>query len=347
MTGTLTNGRWIKKMPSTYSKSQVLEWLSYIGYDVTPAVEKSLENETFPANLDNLTIIQRLHLIAVPFENTSMHYSAAQTMNVEPQAVFQRLIKDKHGSYCFGKTGLLFGMLRGLGYRVCAVQGRINRRYMIPGAEPDFTPQTHMVLLVQPIADSNATYMVDVGFGGSGIVRPLLLSDTEDNVITGTTPSEKHRLRKGSLPGTSIDYWVWKLECLHVKQNDPSSEDESRWKWLFAFDEIERFPQDVDCSNHYVATRGSGTIFSNNVICNKYFWLDEAQLQKPNEERFMGTISLLGGTIRRTMGARSEVVKELRSEEERIVAIKEYFGIDVDEDGLQHIKGKKAALEGY
>ncbi|KAJ8082770.1 hypothetical protein PM082_008626 [Marasmius tenuissimus] len=343
MTGTLADGRWIKKMPSPYSKTQVLDWLSYIGYDVTPAVESFVENDTFPANLENLTVIQRLHLLAITFENTSMHYSANHTMEVDPQAVFQRLIKDKQGSYCFGKAGLLFGMLRVLGYRVYAAQGRINKTFMKPGASPEFTPQQHMVLFVQPVPESNTTYLVDVGFGGSGIVRPMLLSDADDNVVDGATPTEKHRLRKGVLPGSSTGQIVWKLECLHVKENRVA-EDESNWKWLFSFDEVERYPQDIECSNYFVSTFGSGTMFAHNVVCLKYFWLDEEQLQKPNEERFLGSISLLGGMIRRNLGSRSEVVKELKTEEERIEAIREYFGIDVDKKGTEHIRGRAAAL---
>ncbi|KAK1232758.1 hypothetical protein PQX77_004083 [Marasmius sp. AFHP31] len=354
MTGTLADGRWIKKMPSPYSKTQVLEWLSYIGYDVTPGVESFVEHDTFPANLENLTIIQRLHLLAVvrsiPWSQTlteptpAIDSSASHTMEVDPQALFQRLVKERQGSYCFGKTGLLFGMLRGLGYRVCAAHGRINKTFMKPGASPEFTPQTHMVLLVQPIPESNTTYLVDVGFGGSGTVRPLLLSDADDSVVDGATPTEKHRLRKGVLPGSSTGQIVWKLECLHVKEDKASAEDEGNWKWLFAFDEVERFPQDVECANHFVATFGSGTIFAQNVVCLKYFWLDEEQLQKPNEERFLGSMFLVGGMIRRNAGPRSEVVKELKTEEERIEAIREYFGIDVGKEGAEHIKGRAAAL---
>ncbi|KAG7095319.1 hypothetical protein E1B28_006084 [Marasmius oreades] len=346
MTGILSDGRWIKKMPSPYSKSQVLKWLACIDYDVTPSVEASVVNDTFPANLDNLTIIQRLHLLGIKFENTQMHYSPEHTMDVEAQPVFQRLVMDRKGSYCFGKTGLLSGMLRGLGYRVLPVQGRVNQNYMKLGVPPDFTPTTHMVLLVQPISNSNTTYMVDVGFGGSCPVRPMLL--TEGDPVMGTTPTEKHRLRKGSLPDSCLDdpvQSVWKLECLHTKEgNGTAMADESQWKWLYAFDEVERFAQDVVCSSHWVATYGRGTIFADNVLCIKHYWLDEEQLTKPNEQRWIGSLSLMGKIIRRHSGPRGEVVKELKSEEERVEAIKEYFGVDVGSVNIQYIQGRTAAL---
>ncbi|KAF9269729.1 cysteine proteinase [Marasmius fiardii PR-910] len=330
-------------MPSPYSKSQVLEWLTCIGYDVTPSVQDSVKNDSFPTDLDNLTIIQRLHLLGIKFENTQMHYSSEHTMDVEAQPTFQRLVRERKGSYCFGKTGLLFGMLRGLGYRVYAAQGRVNQNYMKLGAPPEFTPTTHVVLLVQPIADSNVTYMVDVGFGGSCPVRPILL--TEGEAVMGTTPTEKHRLRKGKLPDSCLDdptQWVWKLECLHTKENEP--EDESRWRWLYAFDETERFAQDMVCSSHWVATYGTGTIFAHNVLCIKQYWYDEDQLKKPIADRWIGSMSLLGGVVRRHLGPRSEVVKELKSEEERIEAIKEFFEVDVGKENIQYIQGRSAAL---
>jgi hypothetical protein len=71
--GMLANGRYIKKMPSQYSKSQVLEWLTLIGYDVTSKVQSDVENDTFQADLHNLTILMRLHIVGIPFENTEMH----------------------------------------------------------------------------------------------------------------------------------------------------------------------------------------------------------------------------------------------------------------------------------
>ena len=61
--------------------------------------------------------------------------------------------------------------------------------------------------------------MVDVGFGGTGPIRPLLLADggegekqlaPEEHVdgragwVWGTYPPERHRLVRGALPGSSL-----------------------------------------------------------------------------------------------------------------------------------------------
>ena len=59
-----------------------------------------------------------------------------------------------------------------------------------------------MIIFVQPEEDSNVTYLVDVGFGGFGLTRPILLS--EDSVIFGTTPTEQHRLARRARDDSSL-----------------------------------------------------------------------------------------------------------------------------------------------
>jgi arylamine N-acetyltransferase len=86
--------------------------------------------------------------------------------------------------------------------RAYAGAARVNQAYA-PSALPEFSALSHMVIFVQPIQDSNKTYLVDVGFG-IGLTKPILLSNADDNIITGTTPTEKHRLTRGSNLATSL-----------------------------------------------------------------------------------------------------------------------------------------------
>ena len=68
----------------------------------------------------------------------------------------------------------------------------------------DYTPLTHMVIFVQPIIDSNETFLVDVGFGGPNLAQPILLSNAETNVVLGAAPPAGHRLTRGSHPSSSL-----------------------------------------------------------------------------------------------------------------------------------------------
>ncbi|ESK89384.1 arylamine n-acetyltransferase 1 [Moniliophthora roreri MCA 2997] len=328
--GTLANGQLIKQMPSPFTELQIIEWLSFIGY---PTAMASIKN--FEANWENLVSLMRLHLVAIPFENTEMHYSPDRKVVIDPQGLFHRIIKQKNGSYCFGKTGLFLHMLRGLGYRIYAAQGRSNINRDDPPSALAFTPTTHIVLFVQPMHGSNKTYMIDVGYGGSGPVRPILLRDGE--VVEGATPTEKHRLTKSAMPGSCSDAWVWQLECFHEK----AGQKDGQWKLFYVFDEIERYQVDIDCSSHYVSTFDSGTMHADTVIALKHFWLDEPE---NIEHRHIGALVLFGEKLKQNMGARSVLIKEVNTEKERVEVLKEYFGLNVEVTWVENIKGRKAAL---
>lgn len=66
----LRGGLWIKKVPSVYNADQVANYLRRIGF---PGATSDNVAENFKADLDNLSILLRLHLVAFAFENTPMH----------------------------------------------------------------------------------------------------------------------------------------------------------------------------------------------------------------------------------------------------------------------------------
>ena len=137
---------------------------------------------------------------------------------MDPQKLFHRFVIESKGSYCLGQNSLFLGILRGLGYRwafyvalvvrtICHyrllrayhVAGRANNdRVLIPA---ELGSLTHLLILVQPHPDSNVTYLVDVG---SNLTHPVLLSDSEKNIVVGTTRTEKFRLRRRTDPRSSL-----------------------------------------------------------------------------------------------------------------------------------------------
>ena len=61
-----------------------------------------------------------------------------------------------------------------------------------------------MVIFAQLGLDDTTTYLVDAGFGGAGLARPILLSDDPKNVVHGTSSTELHRLIKSGLPTSGL-----------------------------------------------------------------------------------------------------------------------------------------------
>ncbi|GLB33556.1 putative N-acetyltransferase [Lyophyllum shimeji] len=348
--GTLQGGTLIKASSSVYTPGQISTWLSTIGFPHS-FTEDDILHGRFPTTLENLHIVTRLHIIAFPFENIMMHYSADHYMDISTEGLYKRMVIGRGGSYCFGLNGLFSQMILGLGYRAYTGAARINIAEKASDT-PVYTAFSHMIIFVQPGADSNETYLVDVGCGGSGLTRPILLSDAEDNVVIGTTPTEMHRLRRGAHPASRLasSERLWHLDILQIKDDVR----QAKWRVVYAFSEEEYFPTDYESANFAVCRRPQpGGLFWKNIVCSKHFWLDSHEVgasdggvDKSIMTRYMGRLGMEGRTVRRHVGSQSEVIRTMATETERTAALRELFGIDLSPEDLEHVRGRDAALSG-
>ncbi|KAF7430565.1 N-terminal acetyltransferase [Pleurotus ostreatus] len=354
--GLLPNGAWIKKLPGPYTAEQVIQWLSRIGYDHNHTAE-DIASGAFQTSLDNLGQLSRRHLQTFPFENVAMHYEEDHFVDVSPGGLYKRLVIDGKGSYCFGLNGLLLGMLRGLGYRAYGGAARVNMARE-PSDPVDFQGLTHMVVFVQP-GDANQTWLVDVGFGGSGLARPMLLSDGEDNVVLGATPSERHRLVRKVLPMSSLELrdgsrrdhpqLEYQLHVSHTGGAEP-------WRVLYTFTDREFFDCDYEAASFDICTRPYLGLFWDMVWAVKYFTLGSAEAEEVeaqvetsshahiNWPGHLGRLILSGKEAKMVIGTRTEVFATIETDSDRIRVLRESFGVGVVEEDAVHIKGRRAAL---
>lgn len=70
---------------------------------------------------------------------------------------------------------------------------------------------------------------------------------------------------------------------------------------------------------------------------------DSGKIEIPEVE-IGGKIMLADGVVKRNLGGKTDIVKICRTEEERLQALREYFGITLSEDEQQGIKGFETAL---
>jgi len=105
------------------------------------------------------------HLLAVPFENLSIH--ANEPIVLEDASLFDKVVRRGRGGFCYELNGLFAALLRSLGFRVEMLSAAVAR----PGGSfgPEFD---HMALLVK----LEERWLADVGFGDS-FVEPLLLDE--------------------------------------------------------------------------------------------------------------------------------------------------------------------------
>jgi arylamine N-acetyltransferase len=226
-------------------------------------------------------------------------------------------------------------MLRRLGYRAYSGAGHVLN--VLPDGAP-LPAWSHMVVLVQPFENSAETYLVDVGYGASGLCRPILFSNSSELSVQGSTKTERHRLiRKGHLQSFSPRP-VWFLQFSH-NPFDP----EPVWRNMYAFPESEVLPQDYLNHNYSMCRLPSnrGTLRSN-IVCVRHFFLDSNDVLESD----LGKYVLFAKELKRSVGSQSELIGTFDQGEEkkRILALKKYFGIIIDEEGERWIKSSFAGL---
>ncbi len=105
------------------------------------------------------------HLLAVPFENLSIH--AGEAVVLDDAALFDKIVARRRGGFCYELNGLFAALLGALGFEVEMLSAGVMKRAGEFG--PDFD---HMALLVR----LEERWLADVGFGDS-FVEPLRLDE--------------------------------------------------------------------------------------------------------------------------------------------------------------------------
>ncbi len=135
--------------------SQIQAYLTRTGYD--GALDVSAET---------LCRLHMAHTLHVPFENLDIHLG--REISLEPNDLFNKIVTQRRGGYCYEMNGLFALVLESLGFEVKRLMARIISGY------PQTRPLTHQVLLVTINGDR---WMADVGNGRTGIIAPLHLEN--------------------------------------------------------------------------------------------------------------------------------------------------------------------------
>ena len=116
---------------------------------------------------ESLKGLQTAHLLTVPFENLSIH--AGQPIILENGALFDKIVRQRRGGFCYELNGLFAALLRALGFNVEMLSAQVAKEE--GGFGPDFDHMTLMVTLEQ-------RWLTDVGFGDA-FREPLLLDERD------------------------------------------------------------------------------------------------------------------------------------------------------------------------
>jgi arylamine N-acetyltransferase len=77
--------------------------------------------------LEYLGLIQTHHLVEVPFENLTLHYSHHRQISIHPEELFKKVVSDDNGrgGYCMENNCLLGTLLRSLRFNLYSAGARV------------------------------------------------------------------------------------------------------------------------------------------------------------------------------------------------------------------------------
>lgn len=122
----------------------------------------------------SLTALTRAHLERVPFEVLEMT-EAHREPSLEPDALFEKIVTNRRGGYCFELNKLFCLLLQALGFACYPVGVRVLM------GRPEPRPISHRGIVA---VFGGEKWYCDVGFGGQGPKGILRLSDPGVQTLT-------------------------------------------------------------------------------------------------------------------------------------------------------------------
>ena len=176
----------------------------------------SCDNITLKTDLASLSHIQQQHLKTIPYENLDIMRGKPLSMKIDD--IYEKIINNQRGGYCFELNGLYAWLLRSLGFKVRDCMGRWLQ------GEEGIPMRRHRVLVV---SCDDGDYLCDVGVGRAIPQKPIPM--TLNKIIE----QGKERYKLESEPFLGFVLYEWK---------------HNEWQRMYSFTTEEQI--DVD----YVAT---------------------------------------------------------------------------------------------
>ncbi len=147
-----------------------------IGYTGSPQVDR-----------ETLDAITAHHAGSIPFENIDVLLDRG--IDIRPESVEQKLVRDRRGGYCFEQNQLLMLVLNALGFEVELLSARV--RWLLP--REVIPPRTHVFVRVK-LGDE--FWITDVGVGGCSLTAALRW---QQDVIQHTPHDARRLIQEGPL----------------------------------------------------------------------------------------------------------------------------------------------------
>jgi arylamine N-acetyltransferase len=294
----------------------------------------SVQSLNSSQQLDYLKTLLKHQQTSVPFENLTLHYSWHRTIKPEPLHLFRKIVSDGHGrgGYCMEANLIFHTLLLSLGFNCYIGAARVWA----------FTSWTGWSHLVNFVIIDGVKYLCDVGFGPQEPTQPLRLVHGE---VQPQIPPAESRLVYEKIPQNLSENKMW---IYQIRFN--ANED---WTQRYCFTETEILPHDIEGLN-WSPMRGLTSIFTQKVIVCRFSINTESpenvngvpDQDQTNDGEIDGTIAIDDSKLTWRKNGETILQKQLGSEDERLEALKKYWGVDLDVEDREAILGTTTAIRG-
>ncbi|KAL1310685.1 hypothetical protein AAFC00_000946 [Neodothiora populina] len=359
-----------------YDASQIQAYLDTIAlpsrHRESPVFSKPELARTITYGLPLLAALQKYQLVAIPFENLALHYNSVPSVTIQADFVHDKFITTAcgRGGRCMENNLLFYTVLLSIGFNVTSIAGRVNEAVQPTSAQenwpgPRYDGWNHRITLVRftddatveaedGVKDVKRTFLVDTGFGAKCPTKPLELNRDVPTRITNMAPKQESRIRWTNIPdNVNKSQLIWVYEFRYDVKAD--------WIPAYCFSETEFLPNDYAMMSFFTS-HNPKSWFTYSVVCVKmvmgkrssstttttprqYGQQAAEQLQDSEvEDEIVGDVTLFNNEVKRRVHGEAETVERLETEDQRVAALKKWFGISLTDSERDGIKGKASAL---
>ncbi|KAM0355185.1 hypothetical protein ACHAPU_001050 [Fusarium lateritium] len=312
-----------------YDQSQLEAYFDRIAL---PASDRQYSIDTLSSNaqIDFLSTLTRQQLLAVPFENLTLHYSWNRVVDVHADHLYDKIVGEKRGGYCMENNSFFHTVLLSLGYEIYMVAARV----FSPDTER-FGGITHCLNVVTV---DGRSYAVDVGFGARTPTVPMeLLHDK----FFERSDTGQMRLRYDTIPQYLSKQKIWIYEY--------RSRDGGEWTPQWSFMDSEVLPEDISVMN-MSPSRSPTSFFTFKVVCvqftsekEDYSEIDARDVKKAGGD-IDGGLIIDGNSFKYRKGGVTKWERTFKSEDARLEALRKYFGVELSVKNQRAIGGTAGAV---
>ena len=111
------------------------------------------------ADIESLRVLQRAHMLTVPFENLDI-IPLGRPIRLDLEALWDKIVVRKRGGFCYELNGLFAWLLTQIGFDVTY----LNAVSYYPATDSFGIDFDHLALLVR-VPGQSARWLADVGYG--------------------------------------------------------------------------------------------------------------------------------------------------------------------------------------